>query len=102
MIDGFYFVDVVVGGSVEVDVVVDVVWVVFLVWVVFGFEGRVLILCRFAQLINDNFNDIVTVEFVDNGLFLFGLRYVVILWVAYNISFFAEHVLMFGEMIELV
>jgi acyl-CoA reductase-like NAD-dependent aldehyde dehydrogenase len=99
-IDGTHLADVAAGGKAEVDAAVDAARAAFPAWAALGPTGRAPILRRFAQLINDRAEEISTVESVDNGSLLVGLKHAVIPRAALNISFFAEHALTLGETIE--
>lgn len=99
-IDGSHIADVAAGGLTEVDAAVGAARAAFPAWAAMGPEGRAPILRRFAQLINDHVDDIATVETVDNGSLLSGLKRAVIPRAAHNISFFAEHALTLGDTIE--
>ena len=99
-IDGSHLADVAAGGQVEVDAAVDAARAAFPAWAALGPAGRAPILRRFAQLITDHVEEISTVESVDNGSLLVGLKHAVIPRAALNISFFAEHALTLGETIE--
>ncbi len=99
-IDDCHLADVAAGGQAEVDAAVGAARAAFPAWAALGPAGRAPILLRFAQLINDHVDDISTVESVDNGSLLAGLKHAVIPRAALNISFFAEHALTLGETIE--
>ena len=99
-IDGSHLADVAAGGPADVDAAVDAARAAFPAWAALGPAGRAPILRRFAQLINDHVEEISTVESVDNGSLLSGLKHAVIPRAALNISFFAEHALTLGETIE--
>ena len=99
-IDGSHLADVAAGGGAEVDAAVAAARAAFPAWAALGPAGRAPILRRFAQLINEHVDDIATVESVDNGSLLTGLKHAVIPRAALNISYFAEHALTLGETIE--
>ncbi len=77
-IDGSHLADVAAGGPADVDAAVDAARAAFPAWAALGPAGRAPILRRFAQLINDHVEEISTVESVDNGSLLSGLKHAVI------------------------
>ncbi|MBI4936346.1 MAG: aldehyde dehydrogenase family protein [Actinobacteria bacterium] len=99
-IDGSHLADVAAGGGSEVDAAVAAARAAFPAWAALGPAGRAPILRRFAELINEHVDDIATVESVDNGSLLTGLKHAVVPRAALNVSFFAEHALTLGETIE--
>ncbi len=99
-IDGSHLADVAAGNQSDVDAAVDAARSAFPAWAALGAEGRAPILRRFAELINEHVDDIATVESVDNGSLLSGLKHAVVPRAAHNIAFFAEHALTLGESIE--
>jgi acyl-CoA reductase-like NAD-dependent aldehyde dehydrogenase len=99
-IDGTHLADVASAGTAEVDSAVSAARAAFPAWAALGPQGRAPILHRFAELINEHVDQIASVECVDNGSLLSGLKRAVIPRAAHNISFFADHALTLGETIE--
>ncbi len=99
-IDGTHLADVAAGDGADVDAAVAAARTAFPAWAELGPEGRAPILHRFAALINEQVEEISTVECVDNGSLLSGLKRAVVPRAAHNISFFAEHARTLGATIE--
>lgn len=90
LVIGDVLVEVVFGGEVEVNQVVVVVKEVFLKWVNLLMKECVCLMCCFGDLIDQYVLEIVVMEIVDIGLFIYQIKNVLILCVLYNFEFFVE------------
>lgn len=90
LVMGEVIVEVVLGGEVEINVVVVVVKVVFLVWVNMLVKQCVKLMCCLGELIEQNVLYLVVLEMMDIGLLIVQMSKQFILCVFENFYFFVE------------